>query len=141
MNKIILAILLCLTTLSACTSIKEGLTGTKKDGVDEFLVKKKAPLVLPPNFGELPEPGKKTDKNITSTEKDTSNIEEIINQSSLTEKSKKKDDSNSSIEKSIIEKIIKKKIKDTNLNEAKGIKKEKPKKKNFFKRLREKFNK
>ena len=32
--------------------MKKGNTG------DEFLVEKKNPLVLPPNFNELPEPGK-----------------------------------------------------------------------------------
>ena len=105
MNKIILAILLCLITLKACTSIKEGLTGGRKEGTDEFLVEKKAPLVLPPSFGELPVPRKKTDKNIASTKEDASSIEKIINQSSSTDISKKNNNSNNSIEKSIIEKI------------------------------------
>tara|TARA_B110000037_G_scaffold188100_1_gene219153 strand:+ start:975 stop:1298 length:324 start_codon:yes stop_codon:yes gene_type:complete len=105
MNKTIFAILLCLIALKACTSIKEGLTSSKKEGTDEFLVEKKAPLVLPPSFGELPEPQKKTDKNIVSTEEDTSSIEKIINQSSSTDISQKKDNSNNSIEKFIIEKI------------------------------------
>ena len=45
------------------------------------MVEKKAPLVLPPSFGELPEPGMKTGENLISTKKDTSDIEEIINQS------------------------------------------------------------
>ena len=37
-------------------SIKRGLTGQKKTSTDEFLVKKKDPLVLPPKFEQLPTP-------------------------------------------------------------------------------------
>ena len=40
-------------------SVKETLSGQKKQNSDEFLVKKKNPLVLPPNFDDLPEPQKK----------------------------------------------------------------------------------
>ena len=42
-----------LTALSACQSLKDGLTGKKKNNTDEFLVEKKNPLVLPPKFDEL----------------------------------------------------------------------------------------
>ena len=31
----------------------------KKNNSDEFLLEKKIPLVLPPNYGELPLPGEK----------------------------------------------------------------------------------
>ncbi len=37
-------------------SVKRGLTGSKKDSTDEFLVKKKDPLILPPDFENLPTP-------------------------------------------------------------------------------------
>ena len=37
-------------------SIKRGLTGAKKSSADEFLVKKKDPLILPPDFENLPIP-------------------------------------------------------------------------------------
>ena len=43
----------CADTLS---SVKRGLTGSKKDSTDEFLVKKKDPLTLPPDFENLPKP-------------------------------------------------------------------------------------
>ena len=45
-----------LLILQGCNSLKEGLTLKKKANTDEFLVKKKEPLTLPPNFNELPEP-------------------------------------------------------------------------------------
>ena len=37
-------------------SVKRGLTGAKKNSADEFLVKKKDPLILPPDFENLPTP-------------------------------------------------------------------------------------
>ena len=43
--------------LGACQAAKDGLTQKKRSNADEFLVEKKNPLVLPPNFGELPTPG------------------------------------------------------------------------------------
>ena len=42
--------------LSGCQSVKDGLTGQKKSNSDEFLIEKKNPLVLPPEFVKLPEP-------------------------------------------------------------------------------------
>ena len=98
-------IFLSLLLLNSCSTVAEGLTGGNKKGSDEFLIEKKAPLVLPPSFGELPEPGTKKVENTTSTEETNLSIEDMLNQGSSTETSKKKDDSNNSIEKSIIEKI------------------------------------
>ena len=40
--------------LSSCGS--EGLIGGKKDNTDEFLVQKKNPLVVPPDYNDLPLP-------------------------------------------------------------------------------------
>ncbi len=141
----LIASFLILLFLNSCGSIAEGLGGSKKKGSDEFLVEKKSPLVLPPSFGELPEPGKKPEENIILDKKDTSEIEEIINQSSSTSTSEKSDDTQNSIEQYIIKKINEKKV---NLIEAAEInleeaieENEKPKKKGFFKRLKNKFNK
>jgi hypothetical protein len=144
-NNLLIASFLILIFLNSCGTIAEGLGGTKKKGSDEFLVEKKSPLVLPPSFGELPEPGKEPEENIISDKKDTSDIEDIINQSSSTSTSKKSDDTKSSIEQSILKKINEKKL---NLKEAAEInldeaieENKKPKKKGFFKRLKNKFNK
>ena len=142
----LIATFLILLFLNSCGTIAEGLGGSKKKGSDEFLVEKKSPLVLPPSFGELPEPGKEPEENIISEKKDTSDIEDIINQSSSTSASEESDDTKNSIEQSIIKKINEKKV---NLKEATEInsdetiveENEKPKKKGFFKRLKNKFNK
>ena len=37
-------------------SVKRGLTGAKKNSADEFLVKKKDPLILHPDYENLPTP-------------------------------------------------------------------------------------
>ena len=137
---------LILLLLNSCGTVAEGLGGSKKKGSDEFLVEKKSPLVLPPSLGELPEPGKEPEENIISDKKNTSDIEDIINQSSSTNTSEESDDTKNSIEQSIIKKINEKKV---NLKEATEInsdetiveENEKPKKKGFFKRLKDKFNK
>ena len=42
--------------LSSCQSAREGLAGGKKNNTDEFLVQKKNPLVLPPDYNDLPLP-------------------------------------------------------------------------------------
>ena len=52
--------ILLLVFLTSCAgswdSVKRGLTGTKKSSADEFLVEKKDPLILPPDFENLPTP-------------------------------------------------------------------------------------
>ena len=142
----LIASFLIILFLNSCGSIAEGLGGSKKKGSDEFLVEKKSPLVLPPSFGELPEPGKEPEENIILDKKDTSDIEDIINQSSSTSTSEKSDDTKNSIEQSIIKKINEKKVNlkeatEINLDEMVGEENGKPKKKGFFKRLKNKFNK
>ena len=49
-------IIILFIPLFSCQSVKDALTGKKYESSDEFLVIKKNPLVLPPNFNELPSP-------------------------------------------------------------------------------------
>ena len=141
----LIASFLIILFLNSCGTVAEGLGGSKKKGGDEFLVEKKPPLVLPPSFGELPEPGKKPEENIILNKKNTSDIEDIISQSSSTSISEKSDNTKNSIEESIIKKINEKKINlkeptEINLDKTIEVKNEKPKKKGFFKKLKNKFN-
>ena len=56
-KKIIQVIILSLLLYSCGTGIKDALQGKKRsENSDEFLVQKKNPLILPPNYGELPVP-------------------------------------------------------------------------------------
>ena len=98
--------LLLLLLLNACGSVAEGLSGSKKKGSDEFLVEKKAPLVLPPSFGELPKPGTQIDENIISkTKESTLSIEEMINKGSKKNINKENNNLEDSFEELIIRKI------------------------------------
>ena len=56
---IILNFLFC---LSSCKTIREGFTNEKKNSTDEFLVEKKSPLVMPPEFNKLPLPNQNKDE-------------------------------------------------------------------------------
>ena len=56
-------LLLLIFLVSSCadtwSSVKRGLTGSKQTSTDEFLVEKKDPLVLPPNYDSLPSPSER----------------------------------------------------------------------------------
>ena len=63
--------IIILTILTGCQDVKKGLSGKKIDEGNEFLVIKKNPLVVPPNFNELPQP---SDNNIeNNSNKDNEN--------------------------------------------------------------------
>ena len=63
---ILVVFFICLT--SSCTSIKKTLSGANTKNTDEFLVKKKDPLVLPPEFNDLPKPQKQKNEEINEEE-------------------------------------------------------------------------
>ena len=53
---ILLIFLISIFIFNSCTTIKDGFRSQKKNSTDEFLVKKKSPLIMPPEFDELPLP-------------------------------------------------------------------------------------
>ena len=96
--------IIVLLLLSSCKSVKDGLSGRKQNNSDEFLVQKKNPLILPPEFEKLPEP--------RSLNKDNENSESKIDLTKVLEKDSTSsrtvsngETSNGSLEKSILEKI------------------------------------
>jgi len=101
MNKIYFFFFIALM-LSSCQSAKDALTLKKKPSGDEFLVEKKNPLVMPPNYGKLPMPEEKNeDKNFL----DENEIQLIITNDSNVSSKIKKSKEPTSLEKSILEKI------------------------------------
>ena len=86
-------------TFQSCQTVKEGFTSQKKKSTDEFLVEKKSPLVMPPEFNELPVP--KTSDNIAENET-KNNIEKLISNNNSPEVSQPQD---KNFENLIIEKI------------------------------------
>ncbi|SVB04377.1 uncharacterized protein METZ01_LOCUS157231 [marine metagenome] len=85
--------------ITSCESLREGLTGSKNLSTDEFLVEKKDPLVLPPDFENLPNPSERqvSVEEMTSFEK-TLKKQTISESSSATE---------NSVEESILNQIKK----------------------------------
>ena len=73
--KSLLLSIMILSIFQSCQTVKEGFTSQKKKSTDEFLVEKKSPLVMPPQFNELPFP--KISKEITENE-NRNNIEKLI---------------------------------------------------------------
>ena len=100
MKKINILFLLCVFfTLAYCGTVKEGFKNPKKNNSDEFLVEKKSPLVMPPDYNELPIPN----NNKATLETGSSEIKELI----FDEKNETIDESDSEInlEKSVLEQI------------------------------------
>jgi len=77
-------LLIFLVTSCADTwgNVKRGLTGAKQQSTDEFLVQKKDPLILPPDFDSLPSP---SDREEAIEEMSGFSIEKTLKQESETE--------------------------------------------------------
>ena len=99
MHKKIIYILVLIYFVTSCAdsfdSVKRGLTGSKRMSADEFLVKKKDPLILPPDFENLPSPDERT-----ATEEEISIFENTLETSIEDDSS-----TSSSVEDSILKKI------------------------------------
>ena len=90
--------------LASCGSSKDAFTLKKKSSTDEFLVEKKKPLVLPPDYGKLPMPQDSQINNNNEIEDEEINFL-INNDSKNLSSTVEKDSKPTSIEKSILEKI------------------------------------
>ena len=99
MKKIIISLLL-LSILTACQGVREGFTLKKKDNSDEFLVEKKNPLIMPPNYEELPKP---ENFELSEENKNEDEFKKVINNTKSTVS--KKQNKKTSLEELVIEKI------------------------------------
>jgi hypothetical protein len=88
-------------SIASCGTVKEGFSSNKKNNSDEFLVEKKSPLVMPPEYNELPTP------NEVKVEQDINDIKSLISQSNNREVKENLDENKSTIENSILRKIKK----------------------------------
>ena len=74
MNKLSLSLLVSVVIsifLIGCQDVKKGFSGKKIDQGNEFLVIKKNPLVVPPNFNELPQPKNNNLENNSNKDNET----------------------------------------------------------------------
>ena len=97
-NKIVFFMMLSFL-ITSCESIREGLTGSKNQSTDEFLVKKKDPLVLPPDFENLPNP---TESQVSMEE--MTSFEKTLKKQTISESSSTTENS---VEESILNQIKK----------------------------------
>tara|TARA_B100002019_G_scaffold59460_1_gene50972 strand:+ start:176 stop:493 length:318 start_codon:yes stop_codon:yes gene_type:complete len=89
--------------LYSCSTVKEGFTNQKKSSSDEFLVEKKSPLVMPPDYNDLPVP----DQNKETAETNENKIKDLV-----TKNENENGQNNNSVEGNLdIEQSILKKIK------------------------------
>ncbi len=95
-------IIISILALNSCGTIKEGFTSQKKDSLDEFLVEKKSPLVMPPDFNKLPLPQR---TNQMSKNVDESDIKSLISENKDNKGKNQNSDQNPNFENSVIEKI------------------------------------
>ena len=92
--------------ITACTSswedIKKGLGGQKRTSTDEFLVKKKDPLSMPPKWKDLPTPGQSLK---LDDEDEVTDIEELLQLGKNQESSANLEQRSGSLEESVLKKI------------------------------------
>ena len=99
----ILIFMLMLASLYSCSTLREGFTNPKKESSDEFLVEKKSPLVMPPDFDDLPSP--KPEKNLSDI---STNIKDLVtNSEKNTSISENSNETDKSFENKLLEKIKK----------------------------------
>ena len=92
---------LILLIFASCGTIKEGFSNQKKDNTDEFLVKKKSPLVMPPNYDELPLPSAK-DNQVNENE---NKVKQLITNNTETNNSNNKVSSETDLKNIVLDKI------------------------------------
>ena len=99
LSKNFIIFFLLFAILLGCQSVKKTLSLKKDQNVDEFLIEKKNPLVLPPDYSELPTPKKQSESEKASAQDENIDLSEILEKSDK----KKTISGNGNIEKSISE--------------------------------------
>jgi len=85
---------------SSCSTVQEAFD-PKKNNSDEFLIEKKSPLSMPPDFEKLPLPQNKQ----TDNQNQSDDIETLITNSKVDNNEKKIENTDKELEESIIDKI------------------------------------
>ena len=98
----ILLILNLILFFGSCGTVKKAFSNQKKNSSDEFLIEKKSPLVMPPDYNDLPSP----DTTESNFEENASEIENLlVNDENSDSQNKNSDNSDKNFEESLIDKI------------------------------------
>jgi len=89
--------------LASCNTVNNALTNPKKNSTDEFLVEKKSPLVMPPDYNELPIPN----ENNKQADKNDSEFKTLISKKGQDAEADNNQDNDKNIEELILDKIKK----------------------------------
>ena len=92
--------LVTISSLYSCGTIKEGFTNQKKTSSDEFLVEKKAPLVMPPDYDQLPTP-EQNNNNVSEDDK----IKQLLTKNNEDAEKSETSETSKNLEDSLIKKI------------------------------------
>ena len=88
--------------LTSCGTLKEGFSNQKKNNNDEFLVEKKSPLIMPPDYNELPVPNAESNQSL-SEENSIKNL--VTNEEKNTNTPNANSSESTGLEESLLEKI------------------------------------
>ena len=102
MNKLnkplILILSLTFIFLTNCQGVRDNLSLKKKESVDEFLIEKKNPLVVPPEFSKLPVPKSEDENTENSINKEEDlDLSKVLTETEIIEST----NSSNELEKSI----------------------------------------
>ena len=97
--KIFLLIIIISLTGISCSSVKNAFDPERNNSSEEFLVEKKSPLSIPPDFEKLPVP--QSEEN----QKEKSNEIQILLNKTNTNSSQSNEDKDTKLDKLILEKI------------------------------------
>jgi len=105
-NKNLILIFFLAILSFGCQSVTDGLTLKKKDSSNQFLIEKKKPLILPPDFDELPKPGSINTKDQQEVKSDEKiDLENLIKKKKNSQTSSKNNDLSKEIKNKINKKL------------------------------------
>ena len=87
--------------LMSCGTVKNAFDNSKKKSTDEFLVEKKSPLVMPPDFNELPIPKEQEEKSDVKENE----FKTLISKENVEKKNNNNKNVNENLEESLLDKI------------------------------------
>ena len=99
MKNKILVLLSSILLLTSCQTAKKAFSNQKKNSSDEFLIEKKAPLVMPPDYSVLPKP----ENSEISEKQNTNEIKKLIKNN----EQENTNNTSSSLEENLLDKIKK----------------------------------
>ena len=98
----LITVIISILVLNSCGTAREGFSSQKKNSIDEFLVEKKLPLVMPPDFNELPLPRQPNQVTVNEEEED---LKSLLTDNKDVIQDDQNVNQNKNFENSILEKI------------------------------------